>query len=251
MRCSDQPAPRRARPISAGAQIGSKALQQAVDPLSRENASDGHPIDAGGVFASVRSHPPACPTQVADIGHPIPQVSPGLVRVGLTLLIELALNAEYPGGVRLKICAHRSLLRHTKLIVFLLPFATCAGGRCWRPIVEALGRTDGAVLNEQVEPAAWLCSDAASLTTGHILPVTGAYLARHRRWLSAPAAPLRWRRSYSWAGPAIHGSIMTLQSRPGLRRLSKRSGRASNPTTSVIMARGSSPPELSASSVVR
>jgi hypothetical protein len=40
-------------------------------------------------------------------------------------LIELALNAEYPGFFCLMIHVHRSLLRRCKSIFFLLPFALC------------------------------------------------------------------------------------------------------------------------------
>lgn len=44
----------------------------------------------------------------------------------LTPLIESALNAEYPSFVSLTIRVHRSFLRRTDPIVFLLPFALCA-----------------------------------------------------------------------------------------------------------------------------
>ena len=44
--------------------------------------------------------------------------------------------------------------------------------------VEPMGRF--ATAKEQAEAAVWLCSDAASFVTGHILPVDGGHMAGNR-----------------------------------------------------------------------
>jgi hypothetical protein len=61
-----------------------------------------------------------------SVSHP-PQVPPCFVRMCLTLLIELALNAEYPGLFRLVIRVHRSLLRSANL-----PSSSCFPSPCAR-----------------------------------------------------------------------------------------------------------------------
>src|ERR1700733_1263929 len=115
----------RTGPICAGAQLDLKSFQKALLTRFGADAPHGHPIDPGGTCASIGRHAPPGAAKRADVGQPTPHISPLVVRIFLTPLIEFALNAEYPSLIGLSIHVHGSFLRHTSLSSSCFP-SPCA-----------------------------------------------------------------------------------------------------------------------------
>src|ERR1700694_2493193 len=122
----DELTPRWTRPIYARAQFRPQSFEKALLTDPALYVLHGHPVDPGRAFASVRGYAPPRVADHARVGKPTPQIPPYFVRMCLASLIELALNAEYPGFFGLMIHVHRSLLHRCKSTFFLLPFALCA-----------------------------------------------------------------------------------------------------------------------------
>lgn len=104
----------RARSIPSRPQVVTKLLQESLASHCRANAPHRLPVDSGGSSTSVRGDLPPCASQIARVGHPVPQFSIAAVRICFTPLIELALNAQEPGLIGLIIRVHGWFLRHRK-----------------------------------------------------------------------------------------------------------------------------------------
>ena len=100
----------RARTICATAQFGLQRDKEAMLPPV-PYASHGHPVDASSSAPFVGGNALPGMAQYAEVGHPTPHVAPLIAGIGLTPLVEFALNAEYPALIGLMIHVHRSLLR--------------------------------------------------------------------------------------------------------------------------------------------
>ena len=111
----DEPTPRRARSICAGAQFGLKLIEETLFPDFGADASRSHPVDPSGSAASVGGHSSPSVAEHAKVSEPTPHVLPTVVGMRLAPLIEFALNAEYPSLIGWVIRVHRSFPRHASL----------------------------------------------------------------------------------------------------------------------------------------
>ena len=104
----------RTRSIPSRSQVVTKLLQESFASHSRANALHRLPVDSCGSSASVRGDLSPCASQIAWVGHPVPQLTIAAVGICFAPLIELALNAQEPGLIGLIIRVHGWFLRHRK-----------------------------------------------------------------------------------------------------------------------------------------
>jgi hypothetical protein len=71
-------------------------MKESIWSYSDSNFLYGRPVDTGSAFAAITGNRPPGHMQVADIGHPIPQIAVWFFGVFPTPLVEFSLNAEEP-----------------------------------------------------------------------------------------------------------------------------------------------------------